>query len=189
MRRRHVLLALSAAWDGRAGAADDTLVAALRAGGVAVLLRHAQTEPGVGDPPGFRAGVCSTQRQLSAEGRAQAQRIGAWFRSRGLVPSKVRSSAWCRCLDTASLAFGPVDPWQPLNSFFGERTRADGQNAAMRAELARIGAGRFEVWVTHQVNVTAFNGESVAMGEAWVVRAAPGAPVQVHNLGRLSFDA
>jgi broad specificity phosphatase PhoE len=189
MRRRHLLFALSAVCVGRADATDDGLVTALRAGGVAVLLRHATTEPGVGDPPGFRAGVCSTQRQLSAEGRVQSQRVGAWFRDRGLMPAAVRSSTWCRCLDTASLAFGRADPWQPLDSFFGERSRADGQNAAMRAALARIAPGRFDVWVTHQVNITAFTGESVSMGEAWIVRAAPGTPAGVHNLGRLRFDA
>lgn len=190
MRRREVLLALPAlALAGRADADDEALVAALRAGGVAVLLRHALTEPGVGDPPGFRPGVCSTQRQLSAEGRAQSRRIGAWFASRGLKPAAVRSSAWCRCIDTATLAFGTQQPWPALDSFFGERARADGQNAAMSAALARIDVGRFEVWVTHQVNITAFNGESVAMGEGWVVRAAPQGPARVHNLGRLSFPA
>ena len=188
MRRRQWVFGLSAACVVRAGAADDPLVSALRAGGVAVLLRHALTDPGVGDPPGFRAGVCSTQRQLSAEGRRQAQRIGEWFHGVGLAPARVRTSAWCRCIDTASLAFGQAEPWSALNSFFEDRARADGQGAAMRAALARIGAGRFEVWVTHQVNISAFNGEGVAMGEGWVVRMAPDSPARVHNLGRLRFD-
>ena len=101
----------------------------------------------------------------------------------------MRSSAWCRCLDTATLAFGRVEPWPALDSFFGDRSREAAQTAQLRAELARIEPGRFEVWVTHQVNITAFNGESVAMGAAWVVRGDPGAATKVHNLGRLSFDA
>ena len=49
---------------------------ALRIGGVAMLLRHAATEAGLGDPPGYRVDDCATQRNLSAEGRAQAARIG-----------------------------------------------------------------------------------------------------------------
>jgi hypothetical protein len=194
VRRREVLLALPAfGLSGRAHA-DDTLVAALRAGGVALLLRHALTEPGIGDPPGFRPGVCATQRQLSEQGRAQAQRIGAWFASRGLNPAAVRSSAWCRCLDTATLAFGRApEPWRPLDSLFGPQRPSgpskDAAVAALHAGLARVGRAGFEVWVTHQVNVTAFMGEGVAMGAAWAVRAAPGRPGRVHNLGRLSFDA
>jgi phosphohistidine phosphatase SixA len=190
MRRRQILGAIGAAGLLRhADASDAALVGALRAGGVAVLLRHALTDPGVGDPPGFRPGDCKTQRQLSAAGRDQAGRIGAWFDARALKPARVRSSAWCRCLDTATLAFGRVEPWPALDSFFGDRTRDAAQTALLRTALARIEPGRFEVWVTHQVNITAFNGESVAMGAAWVVRSDPGATAQVHNLGRLSFDA
>lgn len=86
------------------------------------MLLHRAAEPGIGDPPGFRLGVCATQRQLSEQGRAQSQRIGAWFSARGLAPAEVRSSAWCRCLDTATLAFGRARAWTALNSFFGDRS-------------------------------------------------------------------
>ena len=63
------------------GADANPLVARLRAGGVAVLLRHATTDPSIGDLPGFDLGACSTKRNLSADGRAQAQRIGMWFKA------------------------------------------------------------------------------------------------------------
>ena len=43
-------------------------------GACAVLIRHAQTESGIGDPPGYRLDNCSSQRQLSAAGRAQSER-------------------------------------------------------------------------------------------------------------------
>ena len=51
--------------------------AALREGGHIILMRHAATTPGVGDPPDFRLGDCATQRLLSDAGRAQAKAIGA----------------------------------------------------------------------------------------------------------------
>lgn len=157
---------------GPATAAADA-AAVLRRGGCAVLLRHAQTESGIGDPPGFRIDLCSTQRNLSAEGREQARRIGAWFRAQQLAPGAVLSSAWCRCRDTAELAFGRHAPWSALNSFFQdqEADRGRGQAAQMREALARIAAGRFEAWVTHQVNITALTGSWVGMGEAVVVDA------------------
>lgn len=153
-----------------AGAQTDPLATRLRAGACVVLLRHAQTVPGIGDPPGFRLDQCSTQRNLSEAGRLQAGRIGQWFTARGLQPRAIRSSAWCRCRDTAELAFGKHQVWPALNSFFG----ADGgqsQTAQLRAALGRIPAGQFEVWVTHQVNMTALTGEGMTMGEGLVVDA------------------
>ena len=188
MKRRTALWLPAVLLPGRTAAADDdaALSAALRAGGVAVVLRHALTEAGVGDPPGFRAGDCATQRNLSAEGRDQAQRIGAWFRDRELRPVRVRSSAWCRCLDTATLAFGRAEPWAVLNSSFGEGAPNAAREAAIDAALARIGAHAFEVWVTHQVNIAAMIGASVAMGEGCVLRRAAAARQLV---GRSRFGA
>jgi phosphohistidine phosphatase SixA len=163
----------------RAATADDPVPAALRAGGVAVLVRHARTEPGIGDPPGFDLATCRTQRNLSPQGRTQSQRIGAWFRERALVPDAVRSSRWCRCVDTAALAFGPanVQAWDALNSTFADRADASAaQTETLRAALAaRARRPGFEVWVTHMVNIQALVGVSVAMGEAVVVRAGEGA--------------
>ena len=62
------------------------LEAAFVAGGVALLLRHALTEPGIGDPPGYRLDDCRSQRNLSAEGRAQARALGGEAFG-GLVPA------------------------------------------------------------------------------------------------------
>jgi len=151
------------------GSAD--FAAALREGGCALLLRHAQTEAGVGDPPGFRVDMCSTQRNLSNEGRAQARRIGEWLSARGLRPAAVLSSAWCRCRDTADLAFGRHALWPALNSFFGTSEGGKEQAAQMRAALLRLPRQQFEAWVTHQVNVTALTGAFIGMGEAFVVDA------------------
>jgi broad specificity phosphatase PhoE len=136
-----------------------------------LLLRHAQTEPGIGDPPGFVPGQCNTQRNLSDAGREQARRLGAALRARGLVPQRVRSSRWCRCLDTARLAFGSVEPWPALDSFFGDRGRVDAQTTEVRRSLAALPGGRVEAWVTHQVNISALTGGGAAMGEVLLLRA------------------
>jgi broad specificity phosphatase PhoE len=134
-------------------------------------LRHAQTEPGIGDPPGFVPGQCNTQRNLSDAGREQARKLGAALRARGLVPQRVRSSRWCRCLDTARLAFGSVEPWPALDSFFGDRGRVDAQTTEVRRALAALPMGRVEAWVTHQVNISALTGDGAAMGEVLLLRA------------------
>lgn len=181
LHRRTLLLAAAAAPLG-AHATDD-VAAALRAGGVVIALRHALA-PGTFDPPGFQPGVCSTQRNLSDEGRAQARRIGAWFTQRGLAPIAVRSSPWCRCIHTAQLAFGRAEPWPALGSPRGteERTYGD-QIAQLRTALQAVPAGRFEVWVTHMFVLSDLARSGTASGEGLVLRAgADGAPAVIARL-------
>ena len=171
----------------RAATQGDEVAALLRGGGVVIAFRHALA-PGTFDPPEFRLGDCSTQRNLSDEGRAQARRIGAWFRERGLAPSSVRSSPWCRCMDTATLAFGTGQAWPALGSPRGspERTNAEhlGQlRAALRGASAQ--RGRFEVWVTHMFVLADLTGQSSSSGEGLVLRPGRGDAVDV--LARLAI--
>lgn len=148
--------------------------AALREGGHVLILRHAETEPGIGDPPQFRLDDCSTQRNLSAAGRAQAQRLGKRMAEQGVIVTEVLSSRWCRCLDTARLAFGRVSPAPALDSFFGEQHNATSQTAALRKRIADFRGPGNLVLVTHQVNITALTGVYPAMGETVVLKIKAG---------------
>jgi hypothetical protein len=169
-----------------AGRAADTL--ALLRGGVVVAFRHA-VAPGTHDPPEFRLGDCRTQRNLDDAGRDQARRTGAWFSAHGLKPARVRSSPWCRCIDTATLAFGSAEAWSALGS---PRGAGESTNAASIAELRRSLAeatarrDRFEVWVTHMFVLSALVGQGSASGEGLVLRAdATGAPELLARLAPL----
>ncbi len=165
-------------------AATPALAALLRAGNCALVMRHALTTSGIGDPPNFKLDQCSTQRNLSDEGRAQAVRIGQWFKANQLQPRSVQTSPWCRCKDTAELAFGKYTELGALASTFdNNRVHQDTQTQALRTRLAVIPAGQFEVWVTHQVNISALTGEPTSMGEALIVNN------QVRVLGRMAFAA
>lgn len=139
-----------------------------REGGV-LLIRHAATEPGLGDPPEFVLGQCRTQRNLSEEGRQASRQLGLAFRRFGIQPDAVRSSQWCRCQDTARLAFGQFEDWPALNSTFAGQGDAAAQQMALRQQLQELPVGRLEVWVTHQVNMTALTGAYPAMGEGFLV--------------------
>lgn len=156
----------------------------LRDGGVAILLRHAQTVPGIGDPPGFRLGACDTQRNLSAQGRAAAARFGERMSVAGVRFSQVLTSQWCRCRDTATAITGTAEDWPALNSFFDDRSTEARQSAEVRKRIAAIKRGETLLLVTHQVNITALTGVVPAMGEAVVVRAGKGGVVEV--VGRLA---
>ena len=74
------------------------MTSALRASGSVVVLRHSYP-PGSFDPPDARLEDCSTQRNLDADGRAQARRLGEVFRQQGIVVGRVLASPRCRCLD------------------------------------------------------------------------------------------
>ena len=170
MQRRTVLIATVTVGAVQAlgvHAAADLLAQASR-GGV-LLVRHASTEPGLGDPPGFTLGQCQTQRNLSETGRAEARAMGAWFLRHGLQPQAVLSSQWCRCLDTARMALGRVDPWPALNSTFAGQGQPHRQLDELRERLRRLPAGTLEVWVTHQVIMTALTDAYPAMGEGFLV--------------------
>lgn len=165
--------------------ASDEAWQALRQGGTVAILRHARA-PGTGDPAGFRLDDCATQRNLSAEGRQQAQTIGEQFRTRGIPVERVLSSRWCRALDTARLAFGAVtEPFPPLDSFFGGREREESQTQALRQTVQEWRSRGVLVLVTHQVNITALTGVFPSEGEALVLRRRPGAGFDL--IGRIGF--
>lgn len=162
------------------GAAERVFLNALAQPSTLVLVRHAQTVPGIGDPPGFRLEDCATQRNLSLEGQQQARAMGAWFARHGIVFSRVRSSQWCRCLDTAAEAFGRsrVEPYPDLNSFFQGHGNRQRQILGLKRAGEMTGRG-LEIWVTHQVTIGALSGQGVGMGEMLAVRAQPGGDWQV----------
>ena len=186
-RRGFLLAGLAAAgwvsaWGVMAGttAAWDEALQLLRRGGVVVMFRHALA-PGTFDPPGFTLGDCRTQRNLSAAGRAQAQRIGRWFAGHGLTPESVRASPWCRCLDTATLAFGTAQPWDALASPVGSdvpqrQARTQMLQAALREATARPG---FQVWVTHDFVVSDLTGSNAQSGEGLVLQANAAGSAQI----------
>lgn len=152
------------------GVAAPDLWQALRSGAAVALIRHAEA-PGTGDPAGFRLDDCTTQRNLSPDGRAQAGRLGEAFRREGIAVAEIRSSAWCRCRDTAAgLALGPVQVAPALNSFFGTSGQAEQATAGLRQLIAGLPAGKSAVLVTHQVNITALTGIYPRSGEVIVVQ-------------------
>lgn len=182
------VLGVLSAFPLRSAADDEALWSALKAGGHVVLLRHAVTESGIGDPPGFRLDDCRTQRNLSAQGRADARRIGAAFRSRQIPVSAVWSSRWCRCLDTAQLAFGKATPAPMLDSMFEDaRPAIDRKLRDLQAALTGYADSGNLVLVTHNRNIQALTGVSPGSGEMVVVR--PDAAGKLQVIGRLDVPA
>jgi broad specificity phosphatase PhoE len=140
--------------------------------GSVVVLRHSYA-PGGFDPPDARLDDCSTQRNLDERGRAQARRVGEAFRSRGVAVGPVLSSPRCRCLDTARLAFGRVEAWEPLQGALNDTERRRRQVAEIRRRIAAHRDGPPLVLVTHGSVVTDLTGVDIRMGALVVLRRGP----------------
>ena len=102
----------------------------LKVGGKLIFIRHAYA-PGGGDPENFNIYDCSTQRNLSESGRIQSRKIGNFFTENKIKIEEVYSSEWCRCKETASLAFKNFKTKSFLNSFFSSKF-AQNKNSQMR---------------------------------------------------------
>lgn len=158
-------------------ASADAALAALQRGGHVLLMRHAQTVSGIGDPPNFKIGDCSTQRNLNEVGRAQARSLGLRLRQAGVRFDSVYTSAWCRCVDTAKLAFevnGQTAPkvFSAMNSTFNDRTQMPNRTDEVRDKVATWrGTGNLAL-VSHMVNIQALTGQALAMNEVIVLRPA-----------------
>lgn len=162
---------------------EARLVEAMRRGGVSILVRHSATEPGTGDPPGFKLTDCATQRNLSDTGRGQARRLGQWFEANGIRPTTVRASPWCRTRETATLAFGRSEDWAALSNLLKDRSREEDHRGQVREAIANAGADAIDVFVSHGVSISAFVDVYLQQGEMVVVRPVGAAGVEV--LGRL----
>jgi len=158
---------------GARAAEEDALWRQLRAGGLVILMRHASTVPGLGDPAGYKLDNCSTQRNLSPAGVEEARRVGAHLAAERVPIGRVYTSPWCRCRDTAMAAFGRAVDWEPLSSIFDFPDREIDYSERVRKRIGGYGArppGGNVVMVTHNVNIAALTRHSVAPAEMVIVR-------------------
>jgi uncharacterized membrane protein YphA (DoxX/SURF4 family)/broad specificity phosphatase PhoE len=167
-------------------AASESLWGALKEGGQVVLIRHAITTPGVGDPPGMRLDDCSTQRNLTEAGRRDARRLGEAFRARAIPVDRVLSSPWCRCLETARLAFGRAEPWPPLSNLFDRPQNRAEQVRQMQLMVGERRPGANLVLVSHGSTIAALTGVSPGTAEMVIVTPQGGGTFTV--TGRLRAD-
>jgi broad specificity phosphatase PhoE len=184
---RRALFALLLLGFAAAAQANESLWALLKGGGQVVLIRHAITTPGVGDPAGMRLDDCGTQRNLTDEGRAHAKRIGEAFGTREIPVERVLSSPWCRCVETAKISFGKSEAAAPLGNLFGRPENRAKQVEQMKALVSggsKSGPQRGNlVLVSHGSTIAALTGVSPDTGEMVIVTPQGGGKFTV--AGRL----
>ena len=174
-----VLALVCVLFGGRLAAAETPLLAAselvpmLKAGGYVLYFRHAATDRSREDAHPVKFDDCTNQRVLSAAGQTQATEIGQAMRRLEIPVGDIASSPYCRCRNTAELAFGRyrVDE----NLYFAmtagpqERRRI---STALRSMLSRPPAGgRNDVIVSHTANLREAAGIwPKPEGVVWVIK-------------------
>jgi broad specificity phosphatase PhoE len=84
----------------------SSVLGELRKGGFVIYFRHGSTNQTGSSDEAADLMKCETQRNLSAEGREQTRQIGKAFQALSIPVGTVTTSPFCRCKDTAKLAFG-----------------------------------------------------------------------------------
>ena len=144
----------------------------LKNGGNLIFIRHAYA-PGGGDPDNFDLNDCKTQRNLSERGKDQAKKIGDFFKNNEIQIDIVISSEWCRCQETAQIAFNKFETKNFLNSFFSSKFAAnrETQMKELKRFIKNWDGKKNIILVTHYVviseslNYAPSSGEIVVSGK------------------------
>ena len=134
---------------------EKKLLNQLEDGGKLIFIRHAYA-PGNGDPNNFNLNDCSTQRNLNKEGREQAKYIGKFFEENNIKIYKVLSSEWCRCKETAKIAFKNFSTNNFLNSFYSSKyaKNKDKQIKALNDYIRNFQSDKNLILITHYVLIS-----------------------------------
>ena len=133
----------------------QTIIEELKEGGKLIFIRHAYA-PGGGDPINFNIKDCNTQRNLNNSGRDQAKRTGVFFKKNDIPIKKVYTSEWCRCKETASIAFNEFETISFLNSFFSSKFahNKDSQMSNLNEFIKNWDSNKNLIFITHYVVIS-----------------------------------
>ncbi len=145
---------------------NQNIISEIKKGGKLIFIRHAYA-PGGGDPVNFNINDCDTQRNLSDIGRIQSKNIGDFFKKNQISIHKVYSSEWCRCKETASIAFKKFETKNFLNSFFSEKFEKNRKNqiANFNKFLSDWDENHNLIFVTHYVVISEILNYAPSSGE------------------------
>lgn len=161
----------------------DSVVDALRKGGLVLVFRHAHTDRSKMDDQNFSMGDRSTQRNLSELGVAQSKSIGSVINAMNVRVGQVLASPMFRTRETAEFAFSRVDTTELLRT---KRTSSE----ALALLTAAPDSGANRVLVTHNAYImhhfTKLGHGEIAEGEVIIVRPLGSDGYRV--LGRVKSD-
>ena len=142
------------------------LINELKKGGNLIFIRHAYA-PGGGDPNNFNINDCKTQRNLSNKGREQAKKIGSFFKDNNIPIDQIYSSEWCRCKETALIAFNEFETKNFLNSFFNSKftQNKNSQIKSFKKFIKSWDGKKNLIFITHYVFISEILNYASSSGE------------------------
>ena len=145
---------------------NQNLINELKNEGKLIFIRHAYA-PGGGDPNNFDINDCNTQRNLNYSGREQARNIGVFFKKNNIKIENIYSSEWCRCKETALIAFNKFENKKFLNSFFSSKftKNKDIQIRRLKKFIKDWDGDNNLIFVTHYVVINELLNYSSGSGE------------------------
>jgi len=104
---------------------------------------------------------------LSNSGRKQAKNIGIFFKDNNIKIENVYSSEWCRCKETALIAFNKFENKNFLNSFFSSKfaKNKDLQIQNLRKFIKDFNGDENLIFVTHYIVISELLNYSSSTGE------------------------
>lgn len=150
-----------------------SLVDKLQQGGYVIFFRHAATDHSQKDTDLNNPTNCASQRHLSEHGKEQARTIGEGFKSNNIPVGDVFTSQFCRCSNTAKIAFGKAQTTIDITSIQGvtpeERLR---RIAVIRKMLNTFPStpGTNTVLVAHKWMFKEASGHALSEGEAAIFK-------------------
>lgn len=169
--------------------ANDELWQQLQAGGKVVLMRHAPVIKGTDSGnPLLRDVSCKKERNLSKQGRLDAETLGNRFKSKRIPLSDVLYSPYCRTTDTARIAFGKAEPAQYLSL---SRALTSDEADTQTEQLSQIigaykGKGNL-ILISHEPNIRAISFEPLKHLDFVVLQ--PMGDGEFEELGVIRFNA
>ena len=166
----------------------DPLVEKLQQGGYVIFFRHAATDHSQKDIDKKNLGNCDTQRRLDEKGRQQSNDIGDGFKMLEIPVGEVVTSQYCRCINTAMIAFGKATPSVEITSIQDVTLEVKQQRIAkLRKMLATPPRpGTNTVLVAHKGMFKDASGHLLEEGEAAIFQ--PQAHDTAHFVRRVKAD-
>nr|WP_019624527.1 histidine phosphatase family protein [Thioalkalivibrio thiocyanoxidans] len=100
------VLLISLLGHAKAELSTEALIERMQEGGLVIYWRHAATDRSQRDRDLSDMSRCDLQRNLNDEGKEEARKVGEGFERHAIPVESILSSAFCRNVDTARIAFG-----------------------------------------------------------------------------------
>jgi len=145
----------------------------LRGGGLVVLMKHTAVPEDSAQAANLflRDPSCKNERNLSAEGKTQAIKIGEKFVNQKVSVQKVLNSPYCRTTDTAMLSFRSSNPTDFLTLPMElSPDQAEKHQSQLKAQISSFSGKGNLVLITHDVNISSISFETIKRNTALVIQ-------------------